>query len=321
MLQRRNLLRKLYALIGGVILGSALGGCVVADYSAREAYTRLKNDNTSEIVTEEFGTVEYKIAEGSGIPVLSIHGIAGGYDQGMMTAKSLLPEDRKIISISRFGYLGSDLPPASTPGKQCEAFIEVLDRENIETVVLLAASAGGTIAFKFALEYPDRTAGMILVGSAYPSKEAEEGPSGPPRFVYSDGMFQFMLNRLQGTMLKMFGISKEEYEEANEKERQSVRELFSVILPVQPRRAGIFNDEDLTNPDMVINYEDYPIERIHCPVLILHAENDPMAEISRMEAAAKRLENVRKIAYARGGHILFGHEEENKRHVKEFIVF
>ncbi len=294
-------------------------GCTTQMYSVKEAYNRLEQDETQILETDASGAVQYKIVGYAGVPVLSVHGIVGGYDQGLMTAKGLLPDRQRIISISRFGYLKSDLPEDPSPERQCRAFAEVLDAEDIDQVVVMAASAGGTVAFKFALLYPERTKGMILIGSAYPSPEGAAGPSGPPRFIYNDGIFRFMLNRMHGTMLKMFGVTKDEFQAANEEEREKVRRLFSIILPIKPRRDGIFNDEEVTNPDMVNNNRQYRIETIGCPVLILHAENDPMADYSKMKDAAKRLQHAKTVVYPTGGHILFGHETENRRHIADFL--
>ena len=75
-------------------------------------------------------------------------------------------QNQMIVSISRFGYLKSGYPMLPDPQKQCEAFRKVLDHNNIKKVFILAGSAGGTIAFKFGLLYPDRVAGLILISSA-----------------------------------------------------------------------------------------------------------------------------------------------------------
>lgn len=288
-------------------------------YSVKDAYSRLENDTYSVINSEEYGDIQYKIINGTGVPVLVIHGICGGYDQGIKTGISLLPENQKIISISRFGYLKSSLPNHPNPINQCKAYIEVLDGSNIEKVFLLATSAGGTIAFKFALLYPERVAGLILIGSGYPSLEKQKGPTGPPAFIYSDWVFGFMMSNMQGTLLKLFGLSKEEYFDADPNEQKKLEELFNTILPINPRRKGIINDEKVTNPDMIINYSEYPIENIEKPFLILHAKNDPMAKYKTTETAIKRLNNVETIVYEKGGHVLFGHSEKNRRYISDFL--
>ncbi|WP_390897746.1 alpha/beta fold hydrolase [Rothia aeria] len=50
--------------------------------------------------------------------------------------------------------------------EQSTAPIELLDTLNIEKVYVLGASAGGTPAIRFALDYPERASGIILLSSA-----------------------------------------------------------------------------------------------------------------------------------------------------------
>uniref|UniRef100_UPI0028E18E35 alpha/beta fold hydrolase n=1 Tax=Bradyrhizobium cosmicum TaxID=1404864 RepID=UPI0028E18E35 len=72
-----------------------------------------------------------------------------------------LSEHYRIIAPSRFGYPGSSVAGEGTPKEQAAALIALLNILNIETVYVLGASAGGTLALRFALDYPERTAGLI----------------------------------------------------------------------------------------------------------------------------------------------------------------
>lgn len=287
--------------------------------SKNSAYKRIERDSTMILNTERFGKVEYAIDNKEGTPVLIIHGIVGGYDQGVQTAKNLLPENQKYISISRFGYLQSDIPANPTPSNQSKAFKMVLAHNEIKDVILLATSAGGTIALKFAILYPDVVKGMILIGSGYPNKNKNKIPKGPPSFVYNDLFFTFFVNHMQGTLLKMFGVSKEQYKNASSYERKQFDDMMKTLLPVSPRKHGIINDNKVINPDMVKNYDTYPLEKLNIPILILHAKNDPMASFGDMKEASKRLEHKKIIAYEEGGHVLFGHSKENKQYISDFI--
>lgn len=308
-------MRKIFLLI--IIM--TFTGCTNKEYSFKEAYQRLEEDETEIFHSDEFGDIQYKMINTNGSPVLIVHGIVGGYDQGLQTAKYLFPSNRQILSVSRFGYLKSDLPDNPTPLNQCKAYIELLDNLEIEDIYMMAASAGGTVALTFALNYPERLKGLILVGSGYPQPGEINGPTGPPALVYNDGIFQFMLNHMQNMMLDMFGVTTEEYESATTYEKEKLKELFSVILPIKPRRPGIMNDQNITNPYMVTHYDEYPMEEIQTPVLILHAKNDPMALYSSMTNAAKRFPNAMVISYETGGHILFGHEQENREAIEAFL--
>jgi len=293
--------------------------CTVMKQSKNEAYKRIEEDSTMILHTERFGNIEYVIDNKKGTTVLLIHGIVGGYDQGVQTAKNLLPENQRYISISRFGYLRSDIPANPTPSNQCEAFRMVLEQNEIKDVILLATSAGGTIAFKFALLYPDYVKGMILIGSGYPNKRKDKMPKGPPEFVYNDLFFTFFVNHMKGTLLKMFGVSKEEYKNASSYEREQFDNMMKTLLPVKPRKRGIINDNKEINPNMLKNYDAYPLERLSTPVLILHAKNDPMASFEDMKEASERLKNKKVIVYEKGGHILFGYNQANKQYISDFI--
>jgi hypothetical protein len=52
---------------------------------------------------------------GEGVTVLVSHGIVGGFDQAIQTGEHLLDADAQLIGVSRFGYLGSNLPEDPTP--------------------------------------------------------------------------------------------------------------------------------------------------------------------------------------------------------------
>lgn len=127
-----------------------------------------------------YGEITY-VDSGEGEVVLSVHGIFGGYDQAYDTCKDFC-SDYRIIAPSRFGYLGSDVSGDGTPARQA-AYVELLDKLGIDKVYLLATSAGGSVAIRFALDYPQRTKGLILYCSAMPPVEKPEKYAeyaGPP---------------------------------------------------------------------------------------------------------------------------------------------
>jgi pimeloyl-ACP methyl ester carboxylesterase len=309
--------KKHFAIV--LTIGFLFISCSQMRQTMDDAYKRVDTDTTEVLNTKSFGNVEYMKEGSSGATVLVIHGIVGGYDQGVQTAKNILPESQKYISISRFGYLNSDLPEHPTPRNQCKAIKKVLEHNKTDSVVLLATSAGGTIAFRFALTYPELVKGMILIGSGYPKATKKDKVKAPPSFVFNDFFFSFFVNHMRGTLLSMFGISKDEYESAPAYEKEQFNNMMKTLLPIKPRKPGIINDNKVVNPDMLRNYKSYPIETIGVPVLIMHAKNDPMAKYDDMKQASKRLQNKKIISFDRGGHILFGHSKENRQYVKGFL--
>ncbi len=119
---------------------------------------RKYNANTAWL---SYGKMTY-IDRGNGETVLSVHGIFGGYDQAYGSAE-LFKDEYRIIAPSSFGYLGSDVYGDGSPEYQAKAYIELLDMLGIDSVFVLAASAGGTAAFRLALDYPERIKGLIFI--------------------------------------------------------------------------------------------------------------------------------------------------------------
>lgn len=130
------------------------------------------------ISTFDFGNITY-IDEGKGEVILSVHGIFGGYDQAFETVKNFRTSYR-VIAPSRFGYLGSDISGTGTPREQVTALVKLLDKLGIEKVYILGTSAGGTIAIRFALDYPERIKGLILYTDSIPILSSDPSPLEKP---------------------------------------------------------------------------------------------------------------------------------------------
>ncbi len=85
---------------------------------------RLKAD--SFIANTKYGRIEYG-REGTGRPALVIHGVGGGYDQGLYLAREMLGKGFDVIAPSRFGYLRTPIPSDASHVAQAHAHAELLD--------------------------------------------------------------------------------------------------------------------------------------------------------------------------------------------------
>src|SRR6478736_5681080 len=65
------------------------------------------------VIATRWGAVEYA-ERGNGDPVLVVHGIFHACIGGLLSVRDLVA-GRRIIAPSRFGYLGSSMPPHATP--------------------------------------------------------------------------------------------------------------------------------------------------------------------------------------------------------------
>lgn len=314
----RQLLRSI-AFGGGVAISALVGLRLKRRYESdmQAAYGAIERAGTK-VVDTSAGTVQYQTV-GDGIPVLIAHGIVGGFDQALQTGEHLLDADARLVGVSRFGYLGSELPDEPTPENQARAYAELLDELDIESAVVVGTSAGGPPAIRFALDYPERTRGLVLIGSAAPSNRPVEGPTGPPHAILRDSVFWILVNYAPWAFHRLFGIGRADYTTASPDARRRVEELLDTLLPVEPRIPGILNDEAVTNPAVIERYSEYTVETLDVPTLVIHAEDDPLASFADAKRMVQRIPDVEFRQYETGGHLVFGHGDEIRRSISEFM--
>lgn len=248
-----------------------------------------------------YGNMRY-VDMGEGETVLSVHGIFGGYDQAYDTCRDFQSFCR-IVAPSRFGYLGSDILGNGTPAEQAKAYVELLDLLGIERVYVLATSAGGSVAIRFALDYPERTKGLILYSSAMPFPEKPKKHmkyAGPPPFLCHN-YTMFLISPLFKPIMGM------------------TPSTVYGMLPIDQRKAGVAIDATVTNTDMARNFAAYSIEHLEMPVLILHAKDDKLADYGDVENVIGRFPHCTFLSFAEGGHLMAGHGDEIKKAVTDFM--
>jgi pimeloyl-ACP methyl ester carboxylesterase len=163
-----------------LVAAIATAGAIIFMYRGDLERARDAAGKDGLIANTASGPIEYA-EKGLGIPLLSIHGAGGGYDQGLANAASLLGEDFKIIAPSRFGYLRTPIPNDATPPAQADAHVALLSSLNIPKVTVLGISAGARSAVEMAVRHPDRVNALILIVPGTYS------PAGPVSFDQSRG--------------------------------------------------------------------------------------------------------------------------------------
>ena len=266
----------------------------------KESTVRLA-DYHGETIRLSYGNMTY-VDRGTGEAILSVHGIFGGYDQAFDTCKDFASRYR-ILAPSRFGYLDSDILGHGTPAEQAVAYAELLDKLEIDKVFVLATSAGGSVAIRFALDYPERTKGLILYCSAMPPAEKlEKYPeyAGPPAFLCNN-YAMFLLSPLFELIMGMDSST------------------IHSMLPINRRKEGVVLDASITNPDMARNFDAYRVENLQVPVLILHVKDDKLANYADVEKVLWRFPNCTFVSFETGGHLMAGHACEVRKAVNEFL--
>ena len=293
------------------------GAWLTAGYRRDVAVQRGRLDGLDvRTVTTSVGDVKY-VEYGKGPPVLAVHGIAGGHDQGTEWAGAYLPEGFRVVAPSRFGYLGSAMPPQATPALQADVLAELLDALGIERAGVIGFSAGATSAVQFGLRHPTRVSGLVLSSPNAP------GPVGalPPRglmelAVRTDVPFWVLVRFFRRLMTApMLGVPKD-YPLTN-RDRADLDQIARKVLPITARRQGFLFDMFVSNPD--INHG-YHFEDISVPTLVISAMDDAMAPYPNARAMAQAIPGARLLTIERGGHPLFGASELVGHELRRFLT-
>jgi pimeloyl-ACP methyl ester carboxylesterase len=107
---------------------------------------------------------------GEGVPVVLLHGLTATHRYVVMGSKALERSGHRVIAYDARGHGRSD--PAPAPDAygydDLAADLErVMDERGVDSAVLAGASMGAHTLLRFALERPERTAGIVAITPAY----------------------------------------------------------------------------------------------------------------------------------------------------------
>jgi non-heme chloroperoxidase len=101
----------------------------------------------------------------SGIPVLLLHGVTDSW-YSYQPVLPHLPASMHVFALTQRGHGDSSHPVSGYRfddfASDLAAFMDALE---IESAVIVGHSMGSSVAQRFAIDYPNRTAGLVLVGS------------------------------------------------------------------------------------------------------------------------------------------------------------
>jgi pimeloyl-ACP methyl ester carboxylesterase len=107
------------------------------------------------------------LATGQGLPVVLIHGVGLNKEMWGGQIVGLAPRYR-VIAYDMLGHGASPRPATGTDMRSyAEQLGELLDHLQVEKATIIGFSMGGLIARAFALHYPQRTQGLVVLNSVF----------------------------------------------------------------------------------------------------------------------------------------------------------
>lgn len=262
------------------------------------------------IVSTQWGAVEYA-EQGHGDPVLVVHGIFHNCVGGLLSVRDLFT-DRRVIAPSRFGYLGSSMPPNATPAAQADAFAALLDTLGIDQIDVIGLSAGTTSALQLALRHPGRVKHLaILVGNLPGSPTAVVQP--PSAKCQRQFAMWALRTFAPSTMIRMIAAVPKDFVMTSEDARY-VNEFIDSLFPVSA--DGFIFDAFVSNADV----NNYNLEAISVPTLIIHTKDDQLASHDASKRAAERIPGARFVGLDSGGHLMIGQQTKQREALVRFFA-
>jgi pimeloyl-ACP methyl ester carboxylesterase len=248
----------------------------------------------SKVVTTVKGPVEYGEI-GKGPAVMVIHGTPGGYDDPLNALRLTHTEQNGFHYIlpSRPGYLRTPLNIGVTPAEQADAFVALLDTLHIQKTAIIGISGGGPSALQFALRYPDRCYALILEAALV------RNYSGPvPRLPKS--AFAGYMRDLLIFLFKDMGIARYQKTDTGDPSITVLAQAaIRSVVPYKLRKAGIEND---LIQETKLN--DWPLNEITCPTLILQGTEDQSAPLADAEFAHGQIQGSELVKLQGQDHMM-----------------
>ncbi len=275
------------------------------------------------LISTSQGPVETAVW-GEGPAVLLLHGGLGGYDQGVLLARTVMPEAHRFIAISRPGYLGTKLSAGRSHAEQADLCAEVLEALGERRAIVAAISAGGPVALQLALRHPERCRALAMFSAC----SRKLGAPLPLRWyamklmAYIPGLQSSMRRKIERNPEGAAGRAiPDDVQRARVLGDPDTAALYlelqlSLFGRMTERLPGIDNDIRLTRAEMA-----WPLEQIAAPMLIVHGDGDTVVPFAQAEALAQAMPRAELMAIDGGGHSsIFTHREPIRARVAEFLA-
>lgn len=152
-----------------IIIGALLGASAIVTLVGWRLIARAHPPRGRRI--DVGGLLQHVVALGpvtggeGGSPLVLLHGAGCNLEDMRLALGERLAARHRVILVDRpgAGWSESGGRGFSSPATQAAVLREVLDRLGITRAVLVGHSWGGALALAFALDHPQRTAGLVLL--------------------------------------------------------------------------------------------------------------------------------------------------------------
>ena len=227
----------------------------------------------SQVLTTDKGPIEYSLTGNSDKYMLMIHGSPGSVH--VAGGQYFIEKGFSVLAISRPGYYQTPLSSGKTAKEQSALYKSLLDELKIDSVYINGISGGGPSSIAFAIDYPERCAGLILRAAV--SEKIDETND-------DKSLVQSFFETEFGTWLGIQIATTQMSEEEKEKINWFIRGGF---FPFEYIAEGYDND---VHHFAVL--KDFQLEKITTPTIVFHGDKDKNVPFSFSQDVAQRIPNA-----------------------------
>jgi len=242
------------------------------------------------------------VGDPDGTPVVFLHGFTDSW-RSYEPVLPFLPEGIRAIVPTLRGH-GEAGRPASgyAPADLAADVAALLDAIGLERVVIMGHSMGSTVAQRFALDFPDRTLGVVLEGSAASWR-------GKPVVLELWEAVAGLTDPVDPEFVRAFQLSTMAQPVDPDYVDTVVEESLRVPARVWQAALGELKETDLSDQ----------LRAITAPALILWGDQDEVAGWGDQIALRDAIPGARHVTYTGAGHAL--HWEEPARFAADVAGF
>jgi non-heme chloroperoxidase len=239
----------------------------------------------------------------SGVPIVLLHALADSR-RSFEPVLACLPGSIHAFAPTQRGHGDASRPDSGYHPRDFAADLTAfMNAVDLERAVIVGGSSGGFIARRFAIDHPERTLGLVLLGSPRSLRDK------PGVMEMWDSTLSRLTDPIDPTFVRQFAASTVAKPVPPEFLETIVQENLKV-----PARVWIETTRGLLDDDSADE-----LSRITAPTLILWGEQDAFLAKSDQEALASAIPNSRLLLYPDTGHALYW--EEPERVAQDLVAF
>ena len=228
----------------------------------------------------------------SPFPLLLLHGYADSWHSFELVLPHL-PESIHTFALTQRGH-GESSRPAT--GYSIEILVvdllNFMDKLNIEKAVIAGGSSGAFTARRFAIDHPERTSGLLLLGSPLSFRNR------PSVLKIWNSTISKLIDPIDPDFVREFAKSTFSQAIPPEFMDRLIKENLKVLAHVwKSTLKGLLED----------NTSSY-LHKIKCPTLLIWGAEDTIVARIEQEAMARAIANSQLTIYPKAGHMLYCEE-------------